>query len=303
MKKIICKVILGVICFFLMSNLALSQVNPDNYEDDDTPCKAKFIIPDGESQHHNFHDDKDADYIIFYASSIGTYMFKASDLGKRCNVVFSLYKIDEEEIIVGVSNAEYGEDEEFLWEFGKEDWYLLKITNYVPDNIFGEYTGYKLSISEQLAPGGVANINGLIIDACTCERIVGAEIKTSDDETAYSEDGYVDSGECFSDLIGRYSITSHNQGKHTLTAQADGYKDYSCKFDLGEKGKVININMFKEDNLNEYMKHDINQNCRTDMPDVIMALGIITGIREKTCLNYDIGMEQVIYILKLLVNN
>ncbi len=295
MKKIICKVILGVICFFLMSNLALSQVNPDSYEDDDTPCKSKFIIPDGESQRHNFHDDKDADYIIFYASSIGTYVFKASDLGKRCNVVFSLYKTDEEEIIVDVSDAPYGKDEKLFWKCEKEDWYILKIANFETD-IFGEDTGYELSILKPSAPGGVADIIGFIIDACSCERIVGAKIKTSDDEIAYSGDGFTDDGKFSDNLIGSYRITGHNHGKYTLTVQADGYIDYSYEFELNEGGQIINAAIFK--------KYDVNQNCRIgSMPYAIMVLQIIAGIREKICLNCDIGMEQAIYILKLLVNN
>jgi len=146
---------------------------PDELE---YPDNAQVIIVNDKPQYHNFHESGDQDWVQFYGITGVIYDIKTSNLGTACDTVISLY--DASGTLVDIMNANgAGEDEELNWQCIRDGVYYVMV-RHSDESIFGDHTGYDLSVSDPTLPDILVLVTGRITDAATGKPIQGAKVRT-----------------------------------------------------------------------------------------------------------------------------
>jgi len=200
------------------------SMGPDIYEPDNTKNQASVaIINDRKGQHHNFHEQTDEDWMVFYGKFDVEYTFEIDQVEENCDPEMTIYKQDDTGQLISV---DYKNDniknmgEELSWTCDKDDLYFIKI-NHFGDLISFEKTGYRFKLFHPYAGSG-AKIKGTIYDVNLKIPIFQAKIKTHGDG----------GGSALSSTNGNYVILNHGQGNYMLTAEADHYLPYSGTIDV-----------------------------------------------------------------------
>lgn len=214
---------------------------PDLYEEDDAPDQAELIIlspnlSQSYPQRHNFHDLSDQDWVQFYGLAGQKYDIKINNAESNCDAVITLYDTDGATILEGpLSWWEYGGDEFLSLECPQDGTYYVMVRQF-DSSIFGENTGYDLTIFYPVGPGA-AFISGRVCDSQTPSLpIVGAEIENNFGGSAKSQ------------ANGMYVIDHPEVPPDEpvlLTAWASGYKEKVLTVKVSEFDKTI-CNFFLE---------------------------------------------------------
>ncbi|RJQ44441.1 MAG: hypothetical protein C4538_10505 [Nitrospiraceae bacterium] len=140
----------------------------DLYEPDNSYEQAKpIILDDGYAQQHNFFNNNDEDWVKFYAVTDEEFTFEAKNVGLNSNVKFELF--DEEGVTANPpiplatwNNGGNGASELHYYPIPNTGHYYLRVTNV--SGVYGNDTGYDLSIYEESGTTADAHIWGFIKD-------------------------------------------------------------------------------------------------------------------------------------------
>jgi len=296
-------------------------VEPDTYEEDNSPAKAKVIILNNtELQRHNFHETGDEDWIKFYGLEGESYSIQADNVGADCDVVISLYDSDRVTFLQKGDDAGAGRADSLQCSpLIREGIYYVKISDI--SELSGNDTGYDLSLNRPKA-GVVAMFQGSATDAISKAPLGDVMIRTDQSVTALSDEN----------AEGNYAIyhpISPDFSKpYTLTARLPGYEIFtipvftsvSCSggkscfktyAESGGAGQRTDPEPVEWDGVIELipLKGDINGDLKADLADAVLGLQIVAGIEsEKIRLDYiqsrtdvnednKVGMEEVLHIL------
>jgi len=296
-------------------------VEPDTYEEDNSPAKAKVIILNNtELQRHNFHETGDEDWIKFYGLEGEEYSFQADNVGADCDVVISLYDSDRVTFLQKGDDAGAGRADSLQCSpLIREGIYYVKISDI--SELSGNDTGYDLSLNRPKA-AVVAMFQGSATDAISKAPLGDVMIRTDQSVTALSDEN----------AEGNYAIyhpISPDFSKpYTLTARLPGYEIFtipvftsvSCSggkscfktyAESGGAGQRTDPEPVEWDGVIELipLKGDINGDLKADLADAVLGLQIVAGIEsEKIRLDYiqsrtdvnednKVGMEEVLHIL------
>jgi len=239
--------LIASLCFFMLLLISASMTGlaaqengsgPDAYEDDDSFSQANVIdigiseVPGSvEPQLHNFHNKGDEDWVKFYGIAKDPampYQIEVKNAGANCDAVIELYDSDGTTLIDSRNDYYEGADETLDFACIKEGIYYVKVKNYDPE-IFGENTGYELSIScPQGSVTGIGIISGMIYYRSGFRRIPidSAFIKTSANVSTISVEGVF--------------LMIHPDGTYIITVIAEGYQNYptSVTVNAGESVTV-----------------------------------------------------------------
>ena len=223
----------------------------DIYENDDTYQQANSIfISNPDPQRHNFVDEGDQDWVMFYAIKDVSYTIEISNFEEQyCNPVIEIFDSDgtyslitiEDEVIDGIVSID--------WEHDEEDRILyVKISNYFSD-IYGDDTGYDLRVHYTEA-NIIGYIFGIVKDAISGAQLSHVTIQT-DLRTAISRSN------------GQYYL-GIDGGNYNITASKEGYElyDESIQFSEFQDGRLehnININPISQElTLSGHIKNSDN---------------------------------------------
>lgn len=158
----------------------------DEYEDDDTAVQANFIsLADGAYQLHDFHDDGDMDWVLFYAFSDRSYEIRVFDAGINSDTVLQLYAADGETPIGDpIDDGIEGEEEILLITPGQvaDGVVYVRIQNY-DGSIFGDETNYKLQVQDTTG-GFFGNLRGYLFDITDINiiRALSGEVQVTENK-------------------------------------------------------------------------------------------------------------------------
>jgi hypothetical protein len=211
----------------------------DVYESDDTSEQAGVVVLNSEkSQHHNFHQTADEDWMSFIALENETYRIETnlSDncvnvLGDDCDVVLELYEPDATTLIVKKDtplDPNWNESIEWTCPENKSDIYYVRVYLYNP-SVFGTAANYFFRIYQPTAPFP-GTIIGTVKNSVTKAPIPYARIFTNAGGSAISFPN------------GVFIIAQHPAGNWLLTATAGGYKPYSAPILVPEL-KIVRRNI------------------------------------------------------------
>lgn len=163
--------------------------DPDVYETDDTVTQASIIILNNDqvSPVHNFHHEKDEDWVKFYGISGELYIIKAYNPGNGCNPVIQLYDTDSITLLNSENRGIEGEDEIMEWQCATQGVYYVRISH-SDYSTFGENTTYRLDLFRPHSCE-TAVVTGTITDIFSGKSIEGVRIKTDKNDSAISGTG------------------------------------------------------------------------------------------------------------------
>jgi hypothetical protein len=200
------------------------SMGPDIYEPDNTKNQASVaIINDRKGQHHNFHEQTDEDWMVFYGKFDVEYTVEIDQVEENCDPKITIYKQDDTgQLISVVYKNDYTKNlgEELSWTCDKDDLYFIKI-NHFGDLISFEKTGYRFKLYHPYAGEG-AKIKGTIYDVSSNIPVFKATIKIYDDDDIIL-------ASTLSSKKGNYIIPNLEKGTYTLTAKADHYLTTTTK--------------------------------------------------------------------------
>ena len=125
----------------------ICPVAADSYEADNTSAYAHSIETDGTWQMHNFHVERDQDWVKFIALPGITYTLATTNTGGHADTVLYLYDRD------GITLLDSNDDDPDNWPASRLNWqaptagtYYIKVEHWDP-YAYGCTTGYGLSIT------------------------------------------------------------------------------------------------------------------------------------------------------------
>ena len=224
------------------------SMGPDIYEPDNTEKQASIaIINDKKGQHHNFHEQSDEDWMVFYRKCDFAYTVEIDQVEENCDPEITIYKQDETGQLISVDYKNdniknKGETLSLTCDKDKDDLYFIKIS-YFGDLISFEKTGYRFKLYHPYAGSG-AMIKGTIYDANLRTPVFQARIETDN------------GGSAISSTNGNYVIIKHEPGTFILTAEADHYLPTSITINVPLESVTdtiyIDINLTPEETI-EYI--------------------------------------------------
>ncbi|CAN2047959.1 hypothetical protein GMMP1_540047 [Candidatus Magnetomoraceae bacterium gMMP-1] len=229
----------------------------DLYENDNEFTKANIIVMDSPApQYHNFHSPDDQDWLMFYGVKGEHYEIALTDLG--CNTAIELYDSDGTTILKN-SLSKSSEDKFMSWTCTREGRYYIKIKK-INLNNYTLNTEYNIKIYRPIAifPGF---ISGTITDVLG-KPINGVNIKTNGGASTISSDN------------GTYVIVD-DEGRYTLTANADGYQAYTTQVTILPLDEIV-LNFL----LHSDICGDVNENQRLDIGDAMFIAQYLVNTRE-----------------------
>ncbi|MEZ4527928.1 MAG: hypothetical protein R2941_18590 [Desulfobacterales bacterium] len=174
------------LCFFLSAALSAAEVLPDAYEPDNSFAAARPVtVNDSAGQCHSFHAEGDADWVKFYGLSGKNYRVQTLNPESRCNTVIEVFDTDGIALLKSRNCGIEGEDEILYWFCPKDGVYFVRITQAEPE-IFGEHTGYSLSVDYSEGPVFDGNITGYVKDGFSGLPVAGATVRTGINQAAIS---------------------------------------------------------------------------------------------------------------------
>ncbi len=228
--------------YLMVFSAAVTAQTPDAYENDDSADQANFIIPHSPlPQIHNFHDEGDADWVMFYAIANPNYAIavEVKNLGTNCDAAIEIYDSDGVTLIedCGMGKAcerddgLCGENETLEWtSCTRSGIYFVKI--YPPLNTyscqgFGENSDYELFVNYKFAPDGLVDVTGNILDS-NGNPVVNAKVWLT-------KDGVNETGNGTSmPPDGKFVINMHKVGEYTLFVKKYEYQTVSKPVNLIE---------------------------------------------------------------------
>jgi len=296
-------------------------VEPDTYEEDNSPAKAKVIIlNDTELQRHNFHETGDEDWIKFYGLEGESYSIQADNVGADCDVVISLYDSDRVTFLQKGDDAGAGEADSLKCSpLIREGIYYVKISDI--SELSGNDTGYDLSLNRPKA-AVVAMFQGSATDAISKAPLGDVMIRTDQSVTALSDENaegnYAIYHPISPDFSNPYKLTARLPGYEIFTIPvftsvscSGGKSCFKTYAESGGAGQRTDPEPVEWDGVIELipLKGDINGDLKADLADAVLGLQIVAGIEsEKIRLDYiqsrtdvnednKVGMEEVLHIL------
>jgi len=245
--------------------------NKDTYETDDRMEQARLIqISNLKTQHHNFHDEKDVDWVKFYALTYKYYVVEVSQTGINCDAAIEIYDYTGN-TVDSMNRNDEGEEESLTWECKEEGIYFIKINSAT----FGEHMDYALSLSvpEGTAP---AYITGWVRDEYTLNPLPNACVKLDNSMAVIVNEG------------GAYCLPCE-AGDHHLTAEFNGYHVYSLE-------KYFEAFSTVEENINMVAEYTLD--------DVIWGVKVLAGmsVDENSGIGRQIELAEIIYMLSTISN-
>jgi hypothetical protein len=300
-------------------------VEPDIYEEDNSPAKAKVIIlNDTEFQRHNFHETGDEDWIKFYGLEGESYSIQADNVGADCDVVISLYDSDRVTFLEKGDDAGAGEADSLKCSpLIRDGIYYVKIHNISKTS--GENTQYGLKLFRAYA-AVVAMFQGSATDSISKAPLGNVMIRTDQSVTALSDEntgGNYTMYHSISDVVSQnpsdaYRLTARLPGYEIFTIpvftseSCSGGKSCFKKFAVSDStGQRTDPEIIEWDGVIELvpLKGDINGDLKADLADAVLGLQILAGIESEnirqdyieshTDVSGDnkVGMEEVLHIL------
>ncbi|KJR40877.1 secreted protein containing S-layer homology region domain protein [Candidatus Magnetoovum chiemensis] len=210
-----------IVCF--SNSTAYGQ---DEYEPDDEPHQASVInIDEEEKRYHDFHQDGDTDWIMFYATGGRDYTIEISDPQSNIDPIVELYyENDLTSAIDIIDDGQIGEEESRSWRCQADGFYYLKVYDY--DNTYGDNTGYYVDIYEPTL-SFTSKIKGVVYDTATGKPIYQA---------------FVDAGaggNPANSLSNGSYVTSCDAGDWVLTATKSGYNTYTKTITVGASETIV----------------------------------------------------------------
>jgi DNA-binding beta-propeller fold protein YncE len=266
---------------------------PDMFEEDDSFSKARVIGVDaGDAQRHNFHDQGDQDWVMFYGVAGESYDFKTENVGANSHTNLTLYGPDGTTVVQTTKDDTYVKGElRYLLQCPADGIYYLKGTQYDP-SVFGLNTEYDLTISRPVGPafpgwltGTVANSQGLGIGGAVIRSNLGNVAAIS--------------------LDGGYFMMVVPAGTHTLTVTATGYHPYTQGGIQVQESAVATRDIVLTA-LVGVQKGDFNGDSKVDLADAVLGLRMLAGetpqenVKKEADVNGDgkIGLQDLLFILQ-----
>lgn len=280
--------------FILRWRYPAETVNPDTWEDDDTPDQANIIVLNNKAmQRHYFQDEGDVDWVRFYA--VNKQLPYGMDVFNRSpdtNIVIELYDTDGQTVLKTSDYYLNGQDEYLSWYCPEEGIYYIKVSNSNP-NSFGDDTEYDLRAYLEVAYDA-GKVSGRVKSTGNT-LLYNVRIKTlnGSNGTLSWENG------CYS--------MSLNPNSYNLETELEGFKPFQMAMTV-EAYDVKSFDITMEP-VSEFPIGDTSGDFVVDLKDAILALKDLTGGREQkqmlfleSDVNSDnrVGMEEAIYILKEL---
>lgn len=228
-RSILLFLLAALICL-LYCSAALAAVSPDAYEDDDTYEKAGYIVLNGNSQQHNFHDEGDVDWIRFAAIEDKNHAIFVGSVGAGMDVYIELYDTDGVTLIERKNKFFEGDNETLEIVLEQAGIYYVKI-GLVNEEAYGEDSDYQLRVAILEASTGYGTVHGRVKDYSSGDGIDGAEVRSSNNNKKVYTFG------------GGYYIMTHITGSFDLTASADGYPSQKKDFTI-VNGGIEEVNFF-----------------------------------------------------------
>jgi hypothetical protein len=300
-------------------------VEPDIYEEDNSPAQAKVIIlNDAEYRKHNFHEPGDEDWIKFYGLEGESYSIQADNVGADCDVVIRLYDTDRVTFLEkGDDAGAGGADSLQCSPLIRDGIYYVKIHNISESS--GENTQYDIKLLRAYAPV-VAMFQGSATDSISKAPLGNVMIKTDEKITALSEENTGGNYAMYHPISSTVSTKPY-----MLTAGLPGYEIFTkpvftVEITVGTEKETYfetlsggtRSERVRWDGIIELiplpLKGDINGDLKADLADAVLGLQTLTGtgsekirkdyIGSRTDVSGDnkVGMEEVFHILNILQN-
>ncbi len=122
---------------------------PDLFEPDNNPAAAKAISVDGTKQYHNLYDPCDYDYVTFTAAADMQYDIETTNLESGADTY--MYLIDTGGVNVIITDDDGGTEaraSRIIWVCPADGVYFVRVQQYDCKRIYGEKTGYKISVRQ-----------------------------------------------------------------------------------------------------------------------------------------------------------
>jgi hypothetical protein len=199
---------------------------PDRYEEDNTFGQANWIgvdafptmVPD---QTHNFHDEPDEDWVVFFGAVGDVITVQTLNLGPNCDTYIELYSSDGMTLIDYNDDGGLGGDYSsyLVWAVDEDGFYLVRVVQ-SPDAIvptFGSESQYDLRVWQEIGPEDIASLEVTVLDA-TGKAIPNPEITLNRlmPLPAFTRTQVGDDG-------GSYIFGGLRPGSYTVSAAATGY--------------------------------------------------------------------------------
>ncbi len=166
----------------------------------------------------------------------GFYEIQATHLESQCNVVTELYDSDEKKLKSAEPRGP-GQDGGLAWKCEKEGTYYVKVTN--DSGIFGQNTGYDLSVTLPIAPWCLGGMIGYVCDTsyykdevCNSSFYPDGEVHEITITIRRESTGSVRNA-YYIDFLGIYYVPWLEKGDYTLMANAPGYEETSVSATVG----------------------------------------------------------------------
>jgi hypothetical protein len=219
-----------IVCMLIPAALpsAVSAIDADDYEDDNSFYQAKLIFVDGDEEKHTLHDANDEDWMFFEGTPGKDYDISLTNLGDTCIPTIEVYVTNQ--INLPVMPMTSGNISTYSPTYPADGYCYVKVKA-----IGGSCNGneYKLKVKSATGPDPDARIAGLVYLKESSPRIpissnVCIQIKDSNGEPMggddngcyYTLDRFGFFGFYISDRMFETDKT------YTVTAQANGYKSY-----------------------------------------------------------------------------
>lgn len=255
MKNMI--IFLGLFSVCLLFPVAVFCSAPDEFEPDNSASASNIIVvndPLG-NQHRTIHEINDEDWIKFYAIADEPYSISLSDVGDGFDPVVELYDTDATTLLYQRDNGIAGEPEVFDFTFVNDGVYYVKVYDY-PDAIFGENTGYQLSVFRP-HPCLTGTISGTITDSVSDDPISGAYIRSDANDSALSDENG----------LYRMSVCIASE---SIGFSKEGYTPYSTSISL-DSGELETIDV-RLTSAKQLVVQPISQNIGSISGEVIIEV-------------------------------
>lgn len=263
--------------------------DPDDYEDDDNWEKANAIslnsqvpehrdIPGYEwKQDHNFHDQNDEDWVLYYAFARDeNYKLEVFDPGSRCDAAIEIYsETDFAHPIAVKDDFLAGEREYIEWQCKQDGMYYFRIRQADP-GVYGDNTGYSLTLT---IPKGA--YPGVVYGS------VSPRVRTT----------ITTSGRCsaVTNSAGSYYMP-HPAGTFKMTARATGYRVYYASFTLKPLQRLYKT---------IYLRRAASRRGTETPGQESSAVRSVQVVNPEADVNGDdrIGMVEVMYLLRKIMGD
>jgi hypothetical protein len=261
-----------------------SAILADQYEDDNSPDKARVIVPNSPTpQNHSFHVSGDQDWVEFYGMQSIAYNIKALDPTIISDPAIDIFSSDDLNTPILSSNTVGAGVEEAVigWICPADGLYYARITN--NSSHFGANVRYKLQVYSPIALSLPGYVTGRITSGG--EGVAGAVLKT-------------ESGTAITLADGSFILFLSPGSYPVVSVSCSGYRPTSFSVTIGSGEHVSlsaqGINIVENLNLGDaILVLQAVANTSVDLAGYKAKAGDIDG-------DGDIGLAEAIYVLQAI---